>query len=53
MVHDADVGDARFGRKEAFGIDAVLIGWARAGASDTELLERGMQMIEGLYRFAG
>jgi hypothetical protein len=52
MVHDADVGDARFGRKEAFGIDAVLIGWARAGASDTELLERGMQMIEGLYRFA-
>jgi len=53
MVHDADLGDARFGRKEAFGVDAALIGWARQGTSDKELLDRGMQMIEGLYHFAG
>ena len=50
MVHDADLGDGKFGRKEAYGIDEVLKGWARKGMSDKELLERGMEMIEGLYR---
>jgi len=50
MVHDADLGDGKFGRKEAYGIDEVLKGWARKGMNDGELLERGMEMIEGLYR---
>jgi hypothetical protein len=50
MVHDADLGDGKFGRKEAFGVDEVLKGWARQGVTDKELLERGMEMIEGLYR---
>jgi hypothetical protein len=49
MVHDADLGDGKFGRKEAFGVDEVLKGWARQGVSDKELLERGMQMFDGLY----
>jgi hypothetical protein len=49
MVHDADLGDGKFGRKEAFGVDEVLKGWAQQGVSDKELLQRGMQMIEGLY----
>ena len=49
MVHDADLGDGKFGRKEAFGVDEVLKGWARKGKLDQELLERGMEMIEGLY----
>jgi hypothetical protein len=49
MVHDADLNDGKFGRKEAFGVDEVLKGWARKGTPDTELLERGMEMIEGLY----
>lgn len=50
MVHDADFGDGKFGRREAYGVDEVLKGWARKGMSDQELLERGMEMIEGLYR---
>jgi hypothetical protein len=50
MVHDADLNDGKFGRKEAFGVDEVLKGWARKGTPDKELLERGMEMIEGLYR---
>ena len=50
MVHDADLGDGKFGRKEAYGVEEVLKGWARKGMSDKELLERGMEMIEGLYR---
>lgn len=49
MVHDADLNDGKFGRKEAFGVDEVLKGWARKDTTDKELLERGMEMIEGLY----
>lgn len=49
IVHDADLGDEKFGRKEGFGIDAVMIGWASQGVPDRELLERGMRLVEGLY----
>jgi hypothetical protein len=49
MIHDADLLDEKFGRKEGFGVDEVLKGWAKQGVSDSELLERGMQLIEGLY----
>ena len=49
IVHDADLADQKFGRKEGYGIDQVLKGWARQGISDQELLDRGMQLIEGLY----
>jgi hypothetical protein len=49
IIHDADLADGKFGRKEGYGIDEVLKGWARQGLSDQELLGRGMQLIEGLY----
>jgi hypothetical protein len=49
MIHDADLNDGKFGRKEAFGVDAVLNGLARKGLPDKDLLERGMEMIERLY----
>ena len=49
VIHDADVLDEKFGRKEGFGIDEVLKGWAKQGIADRELLERGMQVMEGLY----
>ena len=49
MIHDADLVDEKFGRKEGFGIDEVLKGWARKGVSDKDLLERGIQVMEGLY----
>src|SRR6266403_4401231 len=49
IIHDADLADQKFGRKEGYGIDEVLKGWARQGISDDELLDRGMQLIEGLY----
>jgi len=48
-IHDADLGDDKYGRAEALGIDRALIGWAQQGISDDELLHRGMQMIDGLY----
>jgi hypothetical protein len=49
IIHDADLADNKFGRKEGYGIDEVLKGWARQRVPDQELLVRGMQLIEGLY----
>lgn len=49
IVHDADLADGKFGRKEGCGVDEALKGWARQGIADQELLARGMQLIEGLY----
>jgi hypothetical protein len=53
IIHDADLHDGKFGRKEGYGIDEVLKGWARQGIPDNKLLERGMQLIEGLYHSPG
>ncbi len=52
VIHDADLDDGKFGRTEGAGLDRVLIGWAQQGISDEELLRRGMEMIEGIYRAA-
>jgi len=50
IVHDADLGDDKFGRKEGLGIEQALKGWGRQQLPDREILARGMQLIEGLYR---
>jgi len=49
IIHDADLGDEKFGRAEGQGLDQVLSGWARQGVGDDDLLRRGMELIEGLY----
>jgi hypothetical protein len=49
MIHDADLLDDRYGRKEGYGVDEILKGWARLGLADEKLLERGMDLVEGLY----
>ena len=49
IIHDADLEDEKFGRFEGLGLDCTLIGWAKNGVSDEELLRRGMELIEGLY----
>jgi hypothetical protein len=49
MIHDADLLDDRYGRKEGYGVDEILKGWARQGLADEKLLDRGMKLIEGLY----
>lgn len=50
IIHDADLGDEKFGRVEGEGLDKVLNGWAKQDLSDDELLGRGMELIEGLYQ---
>ena len=49
IIHDADLEDEKFGRSEGVGLDRTLIGWAKNGVTDEELLRRGMELIEGLY----
>jgi hypothetical protein len=49
MVHDADLDDEKFGRTEALGLQRALRGWEKRGHSDSELLDKGMELIDGLY----
>ena len=49
VIHDADLLDEKFGRKEGFGLDAVLNGWAKQRIPDGGILKRGIQLIEALY----
>jgi hypothetical protein len=53
IIHDADLGDEKFGRAEGLGLDQVLDGWAKQEVPDDELLRRGMELIEGLYNYSG
>jgi len=53
IVHDADLFDEKFGRREGFGVDEVMKGWAQQNLSDAELLERGIPLAEGIYRSLG
>ena len=50
MVHDADLEDGKFKRCECIGINNVLSGWAKSSMTDAELLTKGMDCFEGLYR---
>ena len=49
IVHDADLFDDKFGHREGFGVDEVMKGWARQGLTDVQLLQRGIQIAQGLY----
>jgi hypothetical protein len=49
-IHDADIEDDKYGRNEGVVINQVLKGWASQGIGDDELMRRGMDVIEGLYR---
>jgi hypothetical protein len=53
IIHDADLDDEKFGRVEGQGLDKVLNGWAKQDLPDDELLQRGMELIEGLYYSVG
>jgi hypothetical protein len=49
-VHDADLADECFGRSEALGVDRILDGWNKQGLSSDEVLRKGLEMIDGLYK---
>jgi hypothetical protein len=49
IVHDADLGDDKFGRVEGQTLERVLNGWTLQSINDDELMKKGMELIEGLY----
>jgi hypothetical protein len=49
IVHDIDLKDDRFGRKETAGIESVVRGIALEARSDVERVERGALVFDGLY----
>jgi hypothetical protein len=53
IIHDADLNDDKFGKTEGKALDQVLNGWAKQGVPDDELLQRGMDLIEGLHESLG
>ena len=50
MIHDTDLEDEKFGRNECVGIDRVLKGFGRMGLNDAEILRRGFECFDALYR---
>jgi hypothetical protein len=53
MIHDADLKDEKYGRTEAIAVDKILKGWMSKGMPDDELLSKGTELIDGLYRSIG
>ncbi len=49
IVHDLDLKDQRFGRKEAAAIGLVIEGLQLSKGDDHDLLAQGMGMFEALY----
>jgi hypothetical protein len=49
IVHDADLGDDKFGRVQGQTLERVLNGWTLQSINDDELMKKGMELIEGLY----
>jgi hypothetical protein len=52
-IHDADLEDRKFGRDEGMVINRILQGWAKRNVPDLQLLQRGMELMEGLYESIG
>jgi len=49
IVHEADLHDSKFIRNEAKGVDLAINALVEAMPDDRELLERGMEIFEGLH----
>jgi hypothetical protein len=49
IVHDIDLKEDRYARKETAGIESVLRGITLETANDTERLERSAPVFDGLY----
>jgi hypothetical protein len=50
IIHDIDLKDDKYGRKEAAGIRALIAGIASASNNDTQRLARGAVLLDDLYR---
>jgi hypothetical protein len=51
IVHDIDLKDDKFGRKEAEGINQIIVGLSQKLDNDKKLLERGIEIFDSLYQY--
>jgi hypothetical protein len=49
IVHEIDIKDEKFKTAEAKGVEDILLGIRKTSKSDTEALEKGMEIFEMLY----
>ena len=50
IVHDIDLKDNKYGRKEAEGIERVIAGLSRHLSNDNKLIEKGLEIFDALYQ---
>jgi hypothetical protein len=50
IIHDADLGDGRHGTHDGAGLLAIFRGWAQMGWTDHDILVRGFDCFDALYR---
>ena len=50
IVHDIDVKDNKYGRKEAEGISQIVTGLSQKLKNDNKLLEKGLEIFDALYQ---
>ena len=50
MVHDIDLKDNKYGRKEADGIAQIVTGLSQKLKEDNKLLEKGLEIFDALYQ---
>jgi hypothetical protein len=49
IIHDADLGDSRYGTHEGAGLLAIFRGWARLGWCDEDILCHGFECFDALH----
>lgn len=50
IVHDIDLKDGKFDRKEAEGINLVITGFSKIIKNDEKLLNKGLEIFDALYQ---
>jgi len=51
IVHDIDLKDNKYGRKEAEGLAQIVTGLSQKLKDDNKLLEKGLEIFDALYQY--
>lgn len=51
IVHDIDLKDDKYGRKEAEGLSQIVTGLSQKLKDDDKLLEKGLEIFDALYQY--
>jgi hypothetical protein len=51
IVHDIDLKDNKYGRKETEGVDQIITGFSQKLKNDKKLLEKGVEIFDAFYHY--